>query len=75
MVTRKDLTDDEWDWLLRIYQHRAAMLTVSMDKRLAKLGLVEGKLGGTGVSAAGKKLVETELAPIIAARRRREPGH
>ena len=69
MVTRKDLTQDEWSWLLRIYQHNAAFLTVEIDKRLTELGLVEQRLGGAGVSSAGKKLVEHEL---IAARRARE---
>lgn len=76
MLSRNDLTDEEWDWLLRIYRHNAALLTVKMDKRLTELGLVEGRLGGAGVSAAGKKLVEAELLPIIAARRRMaQQGH
>lgn len=75
MVTRKDLTNDEWEWLLRIYRHNAALLTVAMDKRLTELGLVESRLGGAGVSAAGKKLVEAELLPLLAARRRKERGH
>ena len=75
MVSRKELTNDEWDWLLRIYKHDAALLTVAMEKRLTELGLVEGKLGGAGVSAAGKKLVQAEFLPLIAARRRKERGH
>lgn len=74
MVSRNDLTNDEWEWLLRIYKHDAALLTVVMEKRLTELGLVEGKLGGAGVSADGKKLVEAELLPLIAARRRKERG-
>ena len=74
MLTRKDLTDDEWDWLYRVYKHNARSITVQMDKRLAALGLVEEKLGGTGISAAGKKLVEAELLPLIAVRKR-ENGH
>jgi len=75
MTTRKDMTNDEWDWLMKVYNSKAAFLTVAMDKRLKELGVTEQKLGGAGVSPLGKKLIETELMPIIAARRRAESGH
>lgn len=75
MTTRKDMTNDEWKWLMKIYKHDTAFLTVAMDKRLKELGVIEQKLGGAGVSALGKKLVETEILPLIAARRRGENSH
>jgi hypothetical protein len=71
MTTRKDMSDDEWHWLNRIYRHDAAFLTVAMDKRLSELGVVEQRLGGAGVSALGKRLVETELLAIKKARQER----
>lgn len=71
MTTRKDMTEEEWHWLNRIYHHNAAFLTVDMDKRLRDLGVTEQRLGGAGVSALGKKLVETEFLAAKKARQRK----
>lgn len=71
MTTRKDMTEDEWHWLKRIYRYDAAFLTVAMAKRLSELGVTEQRLGGAGVSALGKKLVEIEILAAKKARKKR----
>ncbi|MEQ8446921.1 MAG: hypothetical protein RIB57_13635 [Pelagibacterium sp.] len=59
MVTKADLTHDEYEWLKRLQNHQTMMLTVVMANRLKELGLAEQKLGGTGISEAGKRLLMT----------------
>lgn len=58
-LSAKDLTKDEWEWLKRLNQGggATAMLTVVMANRLKELGLAEQKLGGTGISREGKRVV------------------
>lgn len=67
-ITRKDLTESEWTWLKNLNQGggASAMLTVEMANRLKELGLAEQKLGGTGISREGKRVV-TEY--VVASRR------
>ncbi|MGV8952823.1 MAG: hypothetical protein ACOH2M_17115 [Cypionkella sp.] len=54
-MAKVELTKDEWEWLQKLASHNNAMLTVAMADRLKKLGLAEQKLGGTGISSAGKR--------------------
>lgn len=69
MTERSELTNEEWQWLVKISRHDAAFLTVAMDKRLKELGLVEEGLGGAVVSREGRNLLARELAPSIRARK------
>ena len=71
-ITAKDLTSEELDWLQRLNRGGGAslMLTVTMAERLKELGLAEEKLGGTGLSRAGKPVLAERLAAI-----RRRRGH
>lgn len=71
MVTRNDLTQEEWDWVLRLSKHNGALITTKMADRLKKLGVAEQKLGGTGLSREGKALVDAHNMTIISARKAR----
>jgi hypothetical protein len=68
MITRKDMTADEWKWLVRIYQHDAGSLPAAVCKRLNELGLTEELVGDASVSDVGRSLVDHEL---LAERRNR----
>lgn len=69
-ISKKDLTESEWTWLMNLNQGGAAtaMLTTVMANRLKELGLAEQKLGGTGISQEGKRVVAEY---VVAARRAR----
>ena len=54
-MAKVELTKDEWEWLQKLGSHNNAMLRVAMADRLKKVGLAEQKLGGTGISSAGKR--------------------
>lgn len=73
-VKLSDLSKDELDWLERLYRHSAQFITVTMAARLTELGVAEQKLGGTGISSYGKRLLEERYAAIIRARKAREQG-
>lgn len=66
-ITAKDLSRDEWEWLKKLSIGGAAtlMLPAVMADRLKSLDLAEEKLGGTGISREGKRVI----AEVIAARR------
>jgi hypothetical protein len=59
MVTKSDLTSEEWDALKRLSQGSALMMGARILDRLEELGLVEPKLGGRGINEAGKILLRT----------------
>lgn len=61
MIDRTDLTDDEWEWLLRIHRQDAALLTVEMRDRLESLGVIKPALGGSMVSMPGLGLIMREF--------------
>ncbi len=69
-VTWSSLTRDEQDWLRKLSLGPGAsmMLTTAMADRLKSLGLAEQKLGGTGLSKEGKRIIDEV---ILAARRAR----
>ena len=69
-MQRSDFTNDEWNWLLRLYQRDDGMLTVAMAARLHSLGVVEEVIGGWSVNAAGKEMIAREFAPAIRQRRK-----
>jgi hypothetical protein len=68
MITRKDMTNDEWKWLVRIYQQDASSVPAAVCKRLSQLGLAEQRTGDAGISDVGRTLVDHEL---LAERRNR----
>ncbi len=57
MIDRWYFTYNEWNSLLRLYRHESATLTDDIDRKFRELGLTEG----TGLTDAGKQLVEHEL--------------
>ncbi|MXN48803.1 hypothetical protein GR138_26750 [Shinella kummerowiae] len=58
MVTSlSELTPDEQHWLKELASGGGMMIPTAMAKRLKDLGLAEQKLGGVGISDAGKRLV------------------
>lgn len=57
MIDRWDLTYNEWNCLLRLCRHESATLTDEMDRKFRELGLTDG----TGLTEAGRQLVEHEL--------------
>ncbi|WP_152044897.1 hypothetical protein [Aureimonas psammosilenae] len=61
MISKGELTSEEWDWLLKLYRHDTAFLTTTMADRLLELELAERKLGGVGISSVGKRLVDAEI--------------
>jgi hypothetical protein len=61
MSARRDFTYEEWSSLLQLYRHENAALADEMDRRFVELGVIERTVGGIGLSAAGKRLVEHEL--------------
>ena len=67
-ISAKDLTKEELHWLrnLNLGGGASLMLTTSMANRLKELGLAEQKLGGTGISREGKRVI----SGLIAAQRR-----
>lgn len=71
-VRLDDLSKDELHWLEKLYRHDTAFLTVDMANRLEELGVAERKLGGTGLSSYGKRLLDERYAAIIRARKARE---
>lgn len=71
-ITLDDLSKDELHWLEKLYRHDAAFLTVVMAARLEELGVAERKLGGTGISSYGKRLLEERYVAMIQARKARE---
>lgn len=69
-ITLKDLSEHELHWLKQMHIGGAAtlMLPAKTADRLRELGLAEQKLGGTGISKLGRKLIDER---ILAARRAR----
>lgn len=57
-MAKAELTKSEWEWLQKLGSHSGAMLPFDMADKLKKLGLAEQKLGGTGISAAGKRRLQ-----------------
>jgi hypothetical protein len=57
MTTRWDFTYNEWDSLVRLYDHESATLPNEIDRKCRELGLTDE----TGLTDAGKRLVEHEL--------------
>ena len=57
MTTRWDFTYKEWDSLVRLYDHESAALPGDVDRKCRELGLTDE----TGLTDAGKRLVEHEL--------------
>lgn len=57
-MAKVELTKDEWEWLQKLGSHSNTMLTEAMADKLKKLGLAEQKLGGTGISSAGKRRLQ-----------------
>ncbi|MDQ0421108.1 Mn-dependent DtxR family transcriptional regulator [Peteryoungia aggregata LMG 23059] len=58
MVTKSDLTADEWHWLERLGKKSALSITTAMFNRLKTLGLAEETLGGVGLSRDGRRIFE-----------------
>ncbi|MEQ1405645.1 hypothetical protein ABK249_11940 [Neorhizobium sp. Rsf11] len=69
-ISLKDLTEHELRWLKNLHRGGAATLMLPADTaaRLRELGLAEQKLGGTGISKLGKRLIDER---IVASRRAR----
>lgn len=55
-----ELSNEEISWLLSAYERRttAALMPARFLTRLLRLGLLEQKLLGPGISEAGKELLE-----------------
>ena len=70
MVKLNDLSKEEFEALKKLASGPYLMLTKKMADRLKELGLAEEKLGGTGISEAGKRL----LLPLVKAARDRRAG-
>jgi hypothetical protein len=67
VVGRWDLTHNEWESLVRLYEGEDANLSNETVARLTELGFIESG-GGDTLSTAGRMLVEHEL---LAERRNR----
>lgn len=67
MVARRDLTSDEWKWLVRLCQHEADSVPEKIEARLSELGLS----GPNGLSDETRNLVQREL---LSERRNRLQG-
>ncbi|MBB3594013.1 hypothetical protein FHX08_004416 [Rhizobium sp. BK529] len=67
MVARRDLTSDEWKWLVRLCQHDADSVPKDIEARLSELGL----FGSNGLSDEARNLVQHEL---LSERRNRLQG-
>jgi len=61
MIARRDFTYAEWSSLLQLYRRENAALATDQGRRFKELGITEEMIGETGLSAAGKRLVEHEL--------------
>ncbi|TCR64506.1 hypothetical protein [Rhizobium sp. BK376] len=68
MIARRELTINEWNSLVGIYQHEIDSVAVDVGKHLSELGLIEQAPGRTDLSVLGKRLVGDEL---LAERRNR----
>jgi hypothetical protein len=64
MLVRRDITDDQWKWMVRLCQHEADSIPADIEAQLSKLGLANGG----GLTGDAKTLVEHEL---LAERRNR----
>jgi len=67
MVVRRDMTDDEWKWLVRLCQHESDSVPQIIEARLVELGLS----GPNGLSNEARELVQREL---LSERRNRLQG-
>lgn len=67
MVVHRDMTSDEWKWLVRLCQHEADSIPEEIEARFTELGL----LGPNGLSDNARNLVQNEL---LAERRNRLQG-
>jgi len=67
MVARRDMTSDEWKWLVRLCPHEADSVPQAIEARLVALGLS----GPNGLSAEARDLVQHEL---LSERRNRLQG-
>lgn len=68
MIGRRELTFNEWNSLVGIYQHEIDSVAVDVGEHLKELGLIEQALGRTDLSVLGKRMVGDEL---LAERRNR----
>ncbi|RUL95574.1 hypothetical protein [Rhizobium chutanense] len=67
MVVHRDMTSDEWKWLVRLCQHEADRIPKEIEARFTELGL----FGPDGLSDNARHLVQNEL---LAERRNRLQG-
>ncbi len=61
MTARRDFTYEEWNCLLHLYRHESADVPSDLARRLRELGMTEQVERETGLSAAGRHLIEHEL--------------
>jgi hypothetical protein len=60
MVGRWDVSFEEWHALLHLFRAEDVALSTDSEQRLLRLGLID-QGDGTGLSAAGRTLIEHEL--------------
>lgn len=60
MVGRWDVSVEEWRTLLHLFRAEDVALSNDSEQRLLHLGLID-QGDGTGLSAAGRALIEREL--------------
>jgi hypothetical protein len=57
MIVRRDITDDQWKWLVRLCQHEADVIPEDIDIQFRSIGLTNDG----GITADAKSLVVHEL--------------